>query len=101
MHLLEQGHEIDQEVLRGLARLIFSTIDADALEAIRVIRRLLPQGIKSSKKANKSEREQRLESLSGLLQYLGTSEKVSLASQHPTDLNHESDAVGTKASRQS
>ncbi|KAJ1029940.1 hypothetical protein NDA16_000855 [Ustilago loliicola] len=96
VHLLEQGYEIDQEVLRGLARLIFSTIDKDALESIRVIRSLLPRG----DRPDQSQRSQRLESLSDVLQHLGTSDKIVLASQHSTDLSRDNkDIVGTKPKR--
>lgn len=89
VHLLEQGHDIDQEILRGLARLIFSTIDKDALESIRLIRRLWPQ----SERSDNSQRSQRLGSLSDVLQHLGAFDKVVLASQHSTDLNRSSKAI--------
>ncbi|CCF51276.1 hypothetical protein NDA11_004551 [Ustilago hordei] len=96
VYVLEQGHEIDKEVLCGLARLIFSTIDKDAIKSIRFIQRLLPQGENSPK----SKRVQRLESLSDMLQHLGTPDKVILASQHSTDLSRRNwDNVGTKAKR--
>ncbi|CBQ68205.1 conserved hypothetical protein [Sporisorium reilianum SRZ2] len=83
VHLLQQGHAVDAQVLRGLARLIFSAIDRDALESIRMIRRLLPGQWKD---AGDTERNQRLGSLSDVLQHLGASERVVLASQHNTDL---------------
>lgn len=87
VHFLLQGHKIDQEVLHGLARLIFSTIDQGELETIRVIRRLLPHG----SNAFFSKRKQGLMSLSALLQQLGVSERVALASQHTTDLDRKLD----------
>lgn len=87
VHLLQHGHAIDRQVLRGLARLIFSTIDQDALEAIRVIRRLFPRG----KYGRNEKRDQRLGSLVDLLQHLGASERVVLASQNSTDLHRRID----------
>lgn len=92
VHLLKQGHEIDREVLGGLARLIFSTIDADALDSVRVIRSLLPKGTKGLN----HEREERLESLFDMLQRLGASERIVLASTHSTDLSRSSELAGNK-----
>lgn len=93
VHLLAQGHQIDEKVLKGLARLIFSTIDKDALESIRVIRRLIPLRATGPH----DEREQRLDTLLDLLQRLGTAERIMIASQHSTDLYRETDAVGSKS----
>ncbi|CDR99558.1 hypothetical protein [Sporisorium scitamineum] len=89
VHLLQQGHAIDEQVLRGLSRLIFSTIDRDALESIRVIRRLLPK----VQDGSDTERKQRLRSLSDLLQHLGASDRVVLASQQATDLPRDVNSV--------
>ncbi|TKY91016.1 hypothetical protein EX895_001015 [Sporisorium graminicola] len=93
VHLLQHGYTIDEQVLRGLARLIFSTIDRDALESIRVIRRLLPR---QGKDGTISKRNQRLGSLSDLLQHLGTSDRVVLASQHATSLMRDVGKVDSK-----
>ena len=90
VHLLQNGHQVDQQVLRGLARLIFSTIDQDALESIRVIRQLLPGHRRQSK------RKQRLESLLDLLRHLGASERIVLASQHAKDLFRDTGFVPSK-----
>ncbi|SPO20476.1 uncharacterized protein UTRI_00876_B [Ustilago trichophora] len=93
VHLLAEGHQIDEKVLKGLARLIFSTIDKDALESIRVIRRLIPLRATGPH----DEREQRLETLSDMLQRLGTAERITIASQHSTDLYRNTRAVGSES----
>ncbi|EST06710.1 Pentatricopeptide repeat [Kalmanozyma brasiliensis GHG001] len=94
VHLLRHGHPTDAHVLRGLARLIFTTIDQDALESIHVLRRLLPG--ERDWKARHTARDRRLGSLSDLLHQLGVPERVVLASQQSTDLHRDAPGVGSK-----
>ncbi|SNX84184.1 uncharacterized protein MEPE_02892 [Melanopsichium pennsylvanicum] len=95
VHLLRQRKEIDHSVQKGLARLVFSTIDKDAFDSVRVIQKLLPQ----SSECAESEREQRLKSLSDLWEYLGTSDRIVLASTHSTDLDRTAGADRSKLKR--
>ncbi|KAJ9476399.1 TPR_REGION domain-containing protein [Pseudozyma hubeiensis] len=90
--LLQHGHTIDQQVLRGLARLVFSTIDQDAFESIRVIRRLLSNPCEK----HGTERSQRLGSLSDLVRYLGASERAVLESQNAKNIERSANATLTR-----
>ncbi|ETS64023.1 hypothetical protein PaG_02360 [Moesziomyces aphidis] len=94
VHLLKQGRRVDRQVLQGVARVIFTSIDADALESIRMVRSLLSR---QDQVPNES-RQQRKQTLLTALQDLGVSDRIILASQHSTDLPREQ-AGSTSKSR--